>query len=144
MIERIRSGKVLSSTDLWQLKIFNSIIKKRHFQEIISTDVNSLLLAPELLNSLLIRLKMKLDEKLKQHKDLLKKILSNGNFSVIETLDLKNVEEIMQILSYTDLPIHLLREFHQLNLLKFLFEYKKHRIHHQEIDFMSNLWKTLS
>lgn len=136
----MNSKKTITSSDLWQIKILNSLIKKRHFHENV-VDNSSLLLAPELLNSLLIRLKMKLNEKLSQNKDLLKKILTEGNLTFLESLELSKVEELMQLANYTDFqPV---RFNNEMNLLKFIFEYKKHRINHQEIDFISNLWKTM-
>lgn len=146
MIEALNSKKCVSSIDLWQIKIFNSLIKKRHYQENQSVDFSSLLLAPELLSSLMIRLKMKLNEKVLQHKDSLKRILGEQSLSFLKTLELPDIQELMQLACYIDLPLQFCsgaHEIKQMNLLQFLFEFKKHRVYHQEIDFLANLWKTI-
>lgn len=150
MIEVKNSKKCLSSNDLWQIKIFNSLIKRRHYQDHSHNnhlvDYSSILLSPELLKSLLIRLKMKLNEEVLLHKDLLKRILSEQNLDFVKSLDFSNIQELMQLASYIDLPLQLCngtQEIKQLNLLQFLIEFKKHRAYHQEIDFLFNLWNTI-
>lgn len=135
MIEAVTSGKKISSCDLWQIKILSSLLNKRHFQDNLLADQSSLLLAPELLNSLLIKIKMKFNEKILKHKDALKSLMMGlKSFEKIEEID-----ELMQLANYTDLPL----QFNVIHssLLQFLFEFKKHRAFHQEIDFISNLWK---
>lgn len=118
-------------------------MKKRHFQEVLPTDVGSLLLAPELLNSLMKKIEMMLDKKNSQNKDMLKKILSEKDLSFLQGLDIKSIEHLMLMADYGDIPLQLCeRELKPMNLLQFLFEFKKNQL--GTTNFISNFWKNVS
>lgn len=117
-------------------------MKKRHFQEILPADFGSLLLAPELLNSLLIKLKMILNNRITLNKDMLKRLSSD--FSFLNNLDMTSIEQLMLLANYTDLPIHM-APLTSMNMLEFLIAFKSRaQPYHHETDFNTNLCKILN
>jgi hypothetical protein len=142
----ITTQRNVTSIDLWQVKILNCLMRKRHFEENLNGDPNSLLLSPELLNSLLVKIRMQLNDAISTHKELLKKLIHEQNLNFIEKLDMASAEQLLQLATYTDLPLNMSndsQDISQMNLLQFVFEFKKHQLHHHETDFISNLWKIM-
>lgn len=141
-IESIAKGNLLKSTDLWQIKILNVLMKKRHFQDILPTDFGSLLLAPELLNSLLIKIKMMLERELLKHKAMLKRLSNEANLNFLQSFDLTSIHRLMQLANYTDLPLQLGTPS-PMNLIQFLIGFRS-QCYHYETDFISNIWKIIN
>lgn len=128
-------------SDIWQLKIMASIVKR---QDVTPND-NVSLLSMEILNSLLLRCKKTMSTRMHERKFLMRKFLFESNLNFLQDFCLTSLQELIQLVVYFDLPLGLLAEplsLENANLLQFMFEIKN-RHSNLNSEFILNLWKML-
>lgn len=134
-----------SCTDIWQLKIMSSLVKKQ--QKIENGSDNTALLSMEILNSLLTRFKMIMDGKLKKRKPMLRNFLAEKNLSFLQERCVASIQELVQLIVFFDLPLNFFNEplnLSNINIIQFMYEIKN-RFTNVELsaDFMITLWNIL-
>lgn len=134
-----------SCTDIWQMKIMSSLVKKQ--QKIEGGSDNTALLSMEILNSLLTRFKMIMDGKLKKRKPMLRNFLAEKNLNFLQERCVASIQELVQLVVFFDLPLNFFNELlnlENINIIQFMYELKN-RFTNVELsaDFMITLWNIL-
>lgn len=122
-----------------------ALVKKLQMNEGTLGD-SSALLSMELLNSLLMRFKMAMDEKLKQQKTLLRSFLIEKNLKFLCEQSANEIRELIQLVVFFNIPMNFLNEtisLQNVNLLQFMFEMKKRQVQPLSADVLRNLYKLL-
>lgn len=124
----------------------NALVKKQQAGEGISPD-SSALLSMEMLNSLLIRFKVVMDERLKEQKSLLKRFLTEKNLNFLQDHCTASVQELMQLVVFFNLPMNFIDQslnVDNVNIVQFMFEMKARQLAEPlPADFLFILWKLL-
>lgn len=134
-----------SCTDIWQLKIMNSLVRKQQKSE--GGSDNTALLSMEILNSLLTRFKLIMDGKLQERKPMLRSFLAEKNLNFLQDRCVASIQELVQLVVFFDLPMNFINEplnLDNTNIIQFMFEIKN-RFNTADIsaDFMITLWNVL-
>lgn len=134
-----------SCTDIWQLKIMNSLVKKQQKNEA-GTD-NTALLSMEILNSLITRFKIVMEGKLKKRKPMLSSFLAEKNLNFLQDRCVASIQELVHLVVFFDLPLNFISEplhLDNINIIQFMFEIKN-RFDTADLsaDFMITLWNIL-
>jgi hypothetical protein len=124
----------------------NTLVKKQQFSES-SPPENTSVLSMEVLKSLLMKFRMLMDEKLREHKLMLKSFLIESKTSFLQEHCPESIPELVRLAVFYDLPMNFLNEplnLENVNLLQFMFEIKKRKVsQHLSSDFIVNLWNVL-
>jgi len=132
-----------NSTDLWQLKIMSVLVKKQLANASATTDSISIL-SIEILNSLLMRLKMLMSRRMKERKHVLRTFLAERNLNFVTDFCLSSLQELIQLVIYFGLSLNFLEEplnLENVNLMQFMYELKKRQGVSLDPEFAINLWK---
>ncbi|KAG5683225.1 hypothetical protein PVAND_012519 [Polypedilum vanderplanki] len=143
IIQSLSHQKSIKSTDVWQLKILNILMHNRMHKE---CDSKSSLVSTEILNSLLMKIKSIINNRIEQQKYLLKKFLTQKSLDFLhQEACLPTIEQVLLFTNFFDLPFALFSSLNSenINLLQFIVEYKK-RHSTTDTEFLSNLWKIVS
>lgn len=146
-IQQIKNHNNFSNcSEIWQLKIMSELVKKKQATDNPQSD-SSTLLSLEILDSLLKRFKMLMEEHLKLNKLLLRKFLMEENLSFLQDECVSTIQELFQLITFFDLPQNFMNEplnLENVNFLQFMFEIKKKQATESlDVDFAFNLWKLL-
>ena len=124
----------------------NALVKKQQKNDNTTSD-NTALLSVEILNSLLIRFKMIMDERLKGCKAMLKNFLVEKNLNFLHECCASSVQDLVQLVVFFDLPLNYINEplnLESINLIQFTFEIKNRlNVVDASSDFMIALWNIL-
>ncbi|CRK87591.1 CLUMA_CG001388, isoform A [Clunio marinus] len=132
------------SSDIWQMKIMNELIKKQQANN--GASDSSSLLSLEILNSLLMRFKMLIDKKFFERKSSIRQFLMKKDLNFLQDSCFQSVNELMQLVIFYDLPLNYINEtldLSNINLFQFMFEIKKRQHDSTSTEFFLNLWKIL-
>lgn len=124
----------------------NALVKKQQAGEGTTVD-SSALLSLELLNSLLIRFKMVMDERFREQKPLIRSFLVEKNLNFLQKHCATKVQELVQLVVFYNLSLNFLSEslnLDNINLVQFMFEMKQRQIAEPATaEFLLFLWKSL-
>lgn len=125
----------------------NALVKKQQISEG-STVESGALLSNEVLNSLLVRFKMIMQQRMKDRKYLLRNFLVEKNLNFLQDYCAPSIQELVQLAVFFDLPLNFLPDplnLTNVSLVQFMFEIKKRQIANPpSTDFILNLWNLLS
>lgn len=142
MIQLLMNEKTLKSIDVWQIKILGIIMRNRMLQE---SETKSSLISNEIMSSLLTRVSLMMNKKVKKQRNLLKQLVVQKNLDFLREMCLPSIEELLLLTNYYDLPLNLISNsinIDKMNLLQFMIEFKQ-RSPQKNVEFILNLWKIL-
>jgi hypothetical protein len=141
--QALNDDKPISSNEIWQLKLFRMLMGHKLMKQ----EAKLSMVLPEILKSLLLKIKVTTNKQIIEQKRILKQIIVQNNLDFLQRMDMATVAKILMLANYFELPLALYHTYNpvkNVNVLQFLLEFKKRHPTNEDSEFPLNLWKILS